>query len=79
MTLDRSFVKEAALEGFADLGYSIDHVAHLAPFGEVVLLGRFRESIRQLNPAVFHFPSRNPARHTAAEITERGVDRPHRL
>ena len=44
-----------------DLGYAVRHGPHLAPgepaaerdsFGEVVLVGRLREAIRRLNPAI---------------------------
>ena len=44
-----------------ELGYAVGHGPHLAPgepsaerdsFGEVVLVGRLREAIRRLNPAI---------------------------
>jgi type I restriction enzyme, R subunit len=56
--LNESIVEDAALEWFGDLGYAVGHGPHLAPgesaterdtFGEVVLVGRLREAIRQLN------------------------------
>ena len=61
MSLNESIVEEAALEWFDVLGYSIGHGPHLAPgepaaerisFGDVVLAGRLREAIRQLNLAI---------------------------
>ncbi|MBK7956041.1 MAG: type I restriction endonuclease subunit R [Candidatus Accumulibacter sp.] len=61
MSLNESIVENAALEWFGDLGYAIGHGPHLAPgepaaerdsFGEVVLVGRLREAIRRLNPAI---------------------------
>ena len=59
--LNESIVEDAALAWFAGLGYAIGHGPHLAPgepaaernsFGDVVLLGRLRDAIRRLNPAV---------------------------
>ena len=61
MSLNESTVEAAALEWFDILGYSIGHGPHLAPgelaaernsFGEMVLAGRLREAIRQLNRAI---------------------------
>ncbi len=60
-TLNESIVEDAALEWFGELGYAVGHGPHLAPgepaaerdsFGEVVLVGRLREAIRRLNPAI---------------------------
>ena len=54
-------VELAALDWFQGLGYAIRHGPHIAPgessaeresFGEVVLVGRLREAIRRLNPAI---------------------------
>jgi type I restriction enzyme R subunit len=61
MTLNESTVEDAALTWFGELGYEVGHGPHLAPgepaaerdsFGEVVLVGRLREAIRRLNPAI---------------------------
>ena len=61
MSLNESIVEDAALEWFGELGYAIGHGPHLAPgepaaerdsFGEVVLVERLREAIRQLNPTI---------------------------
>ncbi len=61
MSLNESSVEAAALEWFGELGYAVGHGPHLAPgesaaerdsFGEVVLVGRLREAIRRLNPAI---------------------------
>ena len=61
MSLNESHVEEAALTWFGELGYAVGHGPHLAPgepaaerdsFGEVVLVGRLREAIRRLNPAI---------------------------
>ncbi len=58
MNLNESIVEDAALEWFGELGYTLGHGPHLAPgepaaerdsFSEVVLVGRLREAIRQLN------------------------------
>ena len=67
MSLNESIVEDAALEWFGELGYAVGHGAQLAPgepaaerasIGEVVLVGRLREAIRRLNPAI---PSRTLA------------------
>ena len=59
--LNESIVEDAALEWFGELGYAVGHGPHLAPgepaadrdsFGEVVLVGRLREAIQRLNPAI---------------------------
>ena len=61
MSLNESHVEDAALTWFGELGYAVGHGPQLAPgepaaerdsFGEVVLVGRLRESIRRLNPAI---------------------------
>ena len=61
MNLNESTVEDAALTWFGELGYAVGHGPHLAPgeptaertsFGEVVLVGRLREAIRRLNPAI---------------------------
>ena len=61
MSFNESTVEDAALTWFGELGYSVGHGPHIAPgepaaervsFGEVVLLGRLREAIRRLNPAI---------------------------
>ncbi len=61
MSLNESIVEDAALEWFGELGYSVAHGPQLAPgepaaerdsFGEVVLVGRLREAIWRLNPAI---------------------------
>jgi type I restriction enzyme R subunit len=61
MSLNESIVEDAALEWFGELGYAVGHEPQLAPgepaaerdsFGEVVLVGRLREAIRRLNPAI---------------------------
>jgi type I restriction enzyme R subunit len=59
--LTESVVEDAALSWFGELGYAVGHGPQLAPgepaaerggFGEVVLVGRLREAIRRLNPAI---------------------------
>jgi type I restriction enzyme R subunit len=59
--LTESVVEDASLEWFGNLGYAVGHGAHLAlgepgaerdSFSEVVLVGRLREAIRRLNPAI---------------------------
>jgi type I restriction enzyme R subunit len=61
MSLNESIVEDAALTWFGELGYAVGHGPHLAPgepaaerdsFGEVVLVGRLREAIRRMNPAI---------------------------
>jgi type I restriction enzyme, R subunit len=81
MSLTESIVEDAALTWFGELGYAVGHGPHLAPgeaaaerdsFGEVVLVGRLREAIRRLNPAISsHTP--HPARHVAGVAAERGM------
>ena len=60
-TLNESHVEDAALTWFGELGYAVGHGPQLAPgepatdrdsFGDVVLVGRLREAIRRLNPAI---------------------------
>ncbi len=59
--MSESLVEEAALAWFSELGYALGHGPQMAPgepaaernsFGEVVLVGRLREAIRRLNPAI---------------------------
>lgn len=61
MQLNESVVEEAALSWFKDLNYAVAHAPHLAPgeiaaerssFTDVVLVGRLRDAIAQLNPAI---------------------------
>ena len=61
MSFNESIVEDATLTWFGELGYAVGHGPQLAPgqpaaerdsFGEVVLVGRLREAIRQLNPAI---------------------------
>ncbi len=61
MNLNESIVEDAALQWFGELGYTLAHGPDLAPgepaaerdgFGDVVLVGRLRAAIRQLNPAI---------------------------
>jgi type I restriction enzyme R subunit len=61
MSLYESHVEEAALTWLGELGYAVGHGPDMAPgepaaerasFGDVVLVGRLREAIRRLNPAV---------------------------
>jgi type I restriction enzyme R subunit len=61
MSLNGSTVEDAALEWFGELSYAFGHGPHLAPgepaterdsFSEVVLVGRLREAIRRVNPAI---------------------------
>ena len=60
MILSDAIVEEAALGWFLELGYTVLPGPQLAPgepaaeresFSDVVLVGRLREAIRQLNPA----------------------------
>lgn len=60
-TVNESIVEDAALTWFGELGYAIGHGPHIAPgelaaerdsFGDVVLVGRLREAILRLNPAI---------------------------
>ena len=61
MTINESIVEDAALEWFGELGYAVEHGPQLAPgeaaaerdsFSDVVLVGRLRDAIRRLNPAI---------------------------
>src|SRR5690349_2415959 len=61
MSLNESILEDATLEWFGELGYGIGHGPHIAPgesatergsFNEVVLVGRLREAILQLNPSI---------------------------
>ena len=60
-SLNEAIVEDAALTWFGELGYAVGHGPQLAPgepaaerdsFGEVLLVGRLREAIRRLNPAI---------------------------
>jgi len=60
-TLNESIVEDAALTWFGELGYTVGHGPHMAPgepaaerdsFGDVVLVGRLRDAIHRLNPAI---------------------------
>lgn len=68
MSLTESIVEDAALTWFGELGYSCLGAEALTPalshgeresYGEVVLVGRLREALRQLNPC--SLPSRTLA------------------
>jgi len=59
--LIESTVEDAALSWFKDLRYAVAHAPHLAPgeiaaerksFSDVVLVGRLRDAIARLNPAI---------------------------
>src|SRR5882724_6280243 len=61
MSLDESIVEDAGLAWLGELGYAVAHAPHLAPgeiaaernsFADVVLVGRLRDAISQLNPAI---------------------------
>ena len=61
MSLNESIVEDAALTWFGELGYAFGHGPQPASgelaaeqnwLGEVVLMGRLREAIRRLNPAI---------------------------
>jgi len=61
MTLNEALVEEAALGWFQELGYTVLPGPQLAPgeptaeresFSDVVLVGRLRDAIRHLNPAI---------------------------
>ena len=61
MSFNESIVEEAALEWFGELGYTLGHGPLLAPgepaterasFADVVLVGRLRDAIARLNPAI---------------------------
>src|SRR5881396_401488 len=60
-SLNESSVEEAALSWFGELGYAVAHAPHLAPgeisaerssFADVLLVGRLRDAIARLNPAI---------------------------
>ncbi len=59
--LNESSIEEAALSWFTDLGYDIQRGEDIAPgesaaerdaYGDVVLVGRLRDAINQLNPRI---------------------------
>ncbi|MBP6531090.1 MAG: type I restriction endonuclease subunit R, partial [Burkholderiales bacterium] len=61
MAINESVIEDATLEWFAELGYAIGHGPHIAPgepaaergsFADVVLVGRLRDAIWRLNPAI---------------------------
>jgi len=83
MSLNESIVEDAAFEWFGELSYAFGHGPHLAPgepasrdggrdsFSEVVLVGRLREAIRRLNPAI-HEEARATLRKLQLVQIERG-------
>jgi type I restriction enzyme R subunit len=61
MSLNESIVEDAAFEWFGELSYAFGQGPHPVPgepaaerdsFSEVVLVGRLREAIRRMNPAI---------------------------
>jgi type I restriction enzyme R subunit len=73
MSLTESIVEDAALTWFGELGYAVGHGPQMAPgepaaerdsFGEVVLVGRLREALRQLNPSISQSRTRATLRDT---------------
>lgn len=61
MKINESLIEEATLQWFGELGYAAMHGPMLAPgeleserdsFGDVLLVGRLREAIRRLTPAM---------------------------
>ncbi len=59
--LNESVVEDAALSWFEELGYTAEQALHLAPdevtaerksFNDVLLVGRLRDAISRLNPAI---------------------------
>ena len=61
MSLNEADVENATLSLLGELGYTVDHGPRIAPgettaerdsFSDVVLVGRLRKAIRQLNPAI---------------------------
>ena len=81
MSLNESIVEDAALEWFGELGYAVGHGPHLAPgepaaerdsFSEVVLVGRLREVIRWLNPAISGEASATDKESLSVQITSQG-------
>jgi type I restriction enzyme, R subunit len=75
-SLSESIIEDAALELFEDLDDAVGHWPHLAPgelaeergsLGVVVLVGRRRETIRQLNPASSMAPRTTVAKSTTVQ------------
>src|SRR5205823_9783881 len=61
MRLLEDEVEQAGLTWFKELDYTVAHASHLAPgeiaaerssFADVVLVGRLRDAIARLNPAI---------------------------
>src|SRR2546423_12561579 len=61
MALTETVVEEAALSWFEELRYEVAHAPHLAPgeiaaerssFADVILVGRLRDAVTRLNPAI---------------------------
>ena len=81
MSLNESIVEDAALEWFWELGYAFGHGPQFASgepaakrdsFGEVVLVGRLREVVRRLNPAIPEDAGGGVARGAVERAVERG-------
>ncbi|MEY5015189.1 MAG: hypothetical protein RIS92_1547 [Verrucomicrobiota bacterium] len=80
MSLNESIVEDAALEWFGELGYAVGHGPHLAPgepaaerdsFGEVVQVGRLREALRRVNPAIPEEARATVAKSATVQIERR--------
>jgi type I restriction enzyme R subunit len=77
MTLTEYMVEEAALGWFQKLGYTVLPGPQLAPgepaaeresFSDVVLVGRLREAIRQLNEASSKAPQATVAQTATVQL-----------
>jgi type I restriction enzyme, R subunit len=78
MTINESIVEDAALAWFGELGYRVGHGPDLSPgeptaervsFADVVLVGRLREAIRRLNPAIPEEPREEALRKVLHLVT----------
>ena len=81
MTITESLIEEATLQWFGELGYATPHGPMLAPgelaterdsFGDVVLIGRLRDAIRRLNPAMPEEAREDAVRKVLLVVTQIG-------
>ncbi len=79
--LNESIVEDATLTWFGELGYAIAHGPHMAPgepaaeresFADVVLVGRLRDAIRRLNPAIPEEARATHKKYLSVENTAKG-------
>ena len=79
--INESIVEDATLSWFGELGYAIGHGPHMAPgepaaerdsFADVVLVGRWRDAIWRLDPAIPEEVRATHKKYSPVENTAKG-------